>query len=222
MARLFITEREIKFISDITKEIVKDVNGQVIFIYPISEIKTTVHDVYNEAIKKIYDNPIAVDALVSAQYHQETKIGKFGPDQQYQVEAYVQYRDLVHKGIDINIGDFFSYGEIFYEVTNINVIKNIFGQVEHKDGIKIVGTKTRESQFKAQVLGPTDIGNVENDAVQKLFVQQRGFAENKEGETNDNRELQVIIDKPLTGPKEVSEQGAASDNSNHGTSFYDE
>lgn len=222
MARLFITEREIKFISDITKEIVKDVNGQVIYVYPISEIQTSVHDVYNEAIKKIYDNPIAIDALVSAVYQQETNIGKFGPDQQYQVDVFVQYRDLVHKGIDINVGDFFSYGEIFYEITNVNVIKNIFGQVENKDGIKLTGTKVRDSQFKAKILGPTDISNDDDDATQKLFVQQRGFSENKEGETNDIRELQTIIDKPLTGPKEVSENGAKSDNSNYGTSFYDE
>jgi len=35
MARLFITPREIDFISDITKEVIKDVVGQKIFFYKV-------------------------------------------------------------------------------------------------------------------------------------------------------------------------------------------
>lgn len=222
MARLFITPREMNFISDITKEIIKDVNGQVIYLYPISEIKTQAHEVYNEAVQKIFDNPIAIEALVSAQFQQETKIGAFGPDQQFGLEAFVQYRDMVDKGIEINIGDYFSFSEIIYEITNVNVMRNIFGQAEHKDGLKIVGTKVRESQFKTKLLGPTDDVYTDEDAMQKKFVQQRGFAENSEGETADKRDLQPIIDVPLTGPKEVSERGALSDASHHGSAFYDE
>ena len=43
MARLFITPREINFINDIGKEIVKDVIGQKIYYFPISHIKTQIH-----------------------------------------------------------------------------------------------------------------------------------------------------------------------------------
>lgn len=222
MARLFITPRELAFISDINKEIIKDVNGQVIYLYPISEIKTNTHTVYKEAVQKIFDNPIMIDALVSAIYQQDTKIDQFGADQQYQVEAYIQYRDLVHKGIQINIGDYFSFGDIFYEISNQSVIKNIFGQVEHKEGIKITGTKVRDSQFNAKIFGPTDISSDDLNAVQNKFIQQRGESEIDGVLTGDKRELQEIIDKPLTGPKEVSERGALSDNSNHASSFYDE
>ena len=49
MARLFITPREIDFINDTAKELVKDVIGQTIYYFQISEIKTNVHDVYEEA-----------------------------------------------------------------------------------------------------------------------------------------------------------------------------
>ena len=49
MARLFITPREIDFISDLTKEVTKDVIGQKIFYYKIREDLTNVHDVYEEA-----------------------------------------------------------------------------------------------------------------------------------------------------------------------------
>ena len=40
MARFFITQREINFINDIAKEVVKDVVGQKIYYFPISETKT--------------------------------------------------------------------------------------------------------------------------------------------------------------------------------------
>jgi hypothetical protein len=39
MGRLFISQREINFINDIAKEVVKDVIGQKIYYFPISEIK---------------------------------------------------------------------------------------------------------------------------------------------------------------------------------------
>ena len=58
MARLFITPREINFINDIGKEIVKDVVGQKIYYFPISKIKTRVHDIYEEAPEKVFENPI--------------------------------------------------------------------------------------------------------------------------------------------------------------------
>lgn len=224
MARLFITPRELNFISDITKEIIKDVNGQVIYYYSISEIKTKAHEVYNEAIEKIFDNPIAIEALVSANFQEDTKIGSFGPDAQYKLDVYVQYRDMVDKGIDISLGDFFSFSNLFYEITNVTVMQTIFGQAEHRQGLKITGTKVRESQFKTKVLGPTDISFTDPDAVQTTFVQQRGQVENSEGITGDKRDLQEagVLDKPLTGAKEVSERGALADDSHHASAFYED
>lgn len=224
MARLFITAREMNFISDITKEIVKDVNGQKILYFPISELRTKTHDVYNEAIEKVFDNPIAIDALIDAQYQQDTKISQFGIDAQYKLEVFIQYRDLIDKGIDVGEGDFFSFSDVFYEVTNVVVIKNIFGQAEHRDGIKLQGTKVRDSQFKAKLFGPTDAKYTDADAEQKTFVQQRGQVENSEGPTGDKRELydQGVLEGPLTGPNEVSERGAREDNSRNENAFYDE
>ncbi len=222
MARLFISSRELNFISDITKEIIKDVIGQKIYYYPISEHKTQSHEVYNEALKKVFDNPIAIDALVDNNFQADTKIDKFGIDAQFRIEAFVQYRDLLDKGINVNIGDFFSFSDVFYEITDRVVIRNIYGLAEHKDGIKLVGLKAREGLFKAVTLGPTDISRPEADAVQNTFVQQRGEAYDADGNpTGDKRDLieNGILDKPLTGPKEVSPNG---DPTNTGSAFYDE
>ena len=64
MARLFITPREVDLISDLTKEIVKDVIGQKVYYYRVREEYSEVHDVYEEAPEKIFDPPIEIEARV--------------------------------------------------------------------------------------------------------------------------------------------------------------
>ncbi len=222
MARLFLTTRELNFISDITKELIKDVVGQKVYYYPINEAKTKTDEVYNEALKKVFDNPIALDALVDARFQSDTKIDQFGIDAQFKIEVFLQHRDLVEKGIAVAIGDFFSFSDVFYEVTERVFMRNIYGLAEHKDGVKLIGTKARDGQFKALTIGPTDISRPDADAVQTTFHQQRGQAVNADGPTGDVRALQdpAVVGLPITGAKEVSPRG---DKDGSGTSaFYDE
>lgn len=221
MARLFITQREMNFISDITKEVIKDVIGQKIYYYSISESKTKAHNVYAEAIQKIFDNPIALDVLVNNEFQIDTKIDKFGVDANFKIEVYVQHRDMVEKGISPAIGDYYSFSDVFYEITEYKYMRNIYGQAENIDGVSLVGTRVRESQFKAALKGPTGIEYSDPDAIQHTFVQQRGLTENAEGPTADVRDLvrQGVLDPPLTGARQVSEKG---DVTGAGHSFYDE
>lgn len=228
MARLFITQREINFISDITKEIIKDVIGQKIIYYPISEIRTKTHEVYNEALKKVFDSPIIIDALVNSEFQTTTKIDKFGVDAQYLIEVYIQHRDLVEKGINVSIGDFFSFSDIFYEITDRTYMRNIYGMPEHKNGIKLIGTKARGGLFTAPIIGPTDISYTDPDATQITFVQQRGEALDHNGNpTGDVRDLvkNGVLDPPLTGPKEIVSVGndeSTSSSFSTDAAFYDE
>jgi len=221
MARLFITQREINFISDVTKEVIKDVIGQKIYYYPISETKTKTHAIYAEALQKIFDNPLIIDAIVSSQFQIDTKIDKFGIDTNFKSEVFIQHRDMVEKGISPAIGDYYSFSDVFYEITEYRYMRNIYGQPENIDGIALVGTRVRESQFKAILKGPTDIVYTDPDAAQTTFVQQRGFSDNADGPTADVRDLvrQGVLDPPITGPKEVSPRG---DSTGAGNSFYDE
>ena len=62
-----------------------------------------------------------IDALVDSP-KMETKTTKFGVEQTYKIEAYVQFRDLIDKNINVAVGDFFSYGDIFYEI-NVKQIR---------------------------------------------------------------------------------------------------
>lgn len=206
MSRLFVTQREIDFISDITKELMKDVNAQAIYYYSISELKTKTHPVYDEAEKKIFDNPIKIDAFVDNIFEQDTKIDASGIDKDYKVEVFLQYRDLVERGIEVSLGDYFTYSSITYEITEKKRTRNIFGLAEYADGVRIVGAKARKDTIQLVLNGPTDIKYNDADAVKDTFVQQRGVAETSEGETGDERALvkKGVIDAPLTGPKQVA------------------
>jgi hypothetical protein len=218
MSRLFITQREIDFINDIGKEVIKDVIGQKIYYYPISDIKSKIHTIYNESLNKVFDNPIEIEALVS-DYEQTQKINNFGVDNNYTIELYLHYKDLIDKGIIVSVGDFFSYGNNFFEITQTINLKNVYGLPEHRTGIKIQGTQVRESQFKTKIFGPTDIKYSDADAVQKEFEQQRGFEENSRGEkTGDKRDLieNGKIEKSIGGQRKIKI------NSSKDSSFYDD
>jgi len=220
MARLFITPREIDLISDLTKEVVKDVIGQKIFYYSISVTKTQIHEVYEESPEKVFETPLELDALVTWQ-PEEVKTNQFGSEEIYGIELFIHYRDLLDKGVEVSEGDFFSYGKIFFEVTSVIFDKQVYGQVEYKAGVKLVGRQARKSLFTSKVLGPTTEAESDPGAVQDTFVQQRGFDNNRQGETGDKRALQDkgVLEEPLTEPKEVSSKG---DSTGSGSSFYDE
>ena len=220
MSRLFITEREINYINDLAKELIKDVVGQKIYYFSISNIKSQVHDVYEESPDKIFEKPIEIDALVKYS-PQDVRTNRFGSEEYYSIECYLQSRDLLNKGITVHEGDFFSYGETFFEVIKSPATDVIFGQIEHKAYITITGKQSRKGQFLSKIFGPTSEAYSDADAVQNTFVQQRGFEKNRLGATGDVRDLQKngVLDAPLTGPAEVSPAG---DPDSVGSSFYDE
>jgi len=220
MGRLFITPREINFINDIGKEIVKDVIGQKIYYFPVSEIKSNIHDVYEESPDKIFENPIELDCLVKYE-PDEVRTNRFGSETYFSIEVYVQSRDMLDKGIELMEGDFFSYGTTFFEVIKAPASDTIFGQIEYQRFTTITGKQARKGLFLSRIFGPTDEKYSDEDAVQETFVQQRGFKHNENGETGDVRELRKrgVLDDPISGPKKVSSQG---DSTGVGSAFYDE
>jgi len=211
MARLFITPRELDLISDLTKEVIKDVIGQRIFYYPVRTDVTSVHDVYEESIEKIFDPPLELDALVEWSPG-EIRTNKFGSEKYHSIEARLHAQDLIDKGLRMKIGDFMSYGSVFFEITQVVTISKIFGQVEHLTGYKLVGKQAREGLISRSAPGPAAQTLETERVVQDTFVQQRGASENELGTTADRRELQADgkIEPPLTGPKKVSPDSVSS------------
>jgi hypothetical protein len=211
MARLFITTREMDLISDLTKEVIKDVIGQRIFYHPVRTDVTAVHDVYDESTEKVFDPPIELDALVDWSPG-ETRTNKFGSEKFHSIEARVHTRDLTDKNLRMKIGDFMSYGSIFFEITQVESISKIFGQVEHVTGYKIAGKQAREGLINRSTIGPAAQTLDTEVVTQETFVQQRGATENELGPTADRRELQADgkLDAPLTGPKKVAPDSTSS------------
>lgn len=194
MARLFIGPREVQFINDITKEFVKDVVGQCIHYFPISSIKSDVHAVYNESVKKIFENPIRLPALVG-QPEWTSKTTNFGPDLEAKLEVLIQFRDLLDKKINLSEGDMFSYDDVLYEILTVVGMNNIYGLAEYNTAWKITARSARLSEFEVTNLpGPRMTPN----DVQKVFEQQRGLPVTSGGEeTGDVREMRERLGKDM-------------------------
>lgn len=189
MPRLFITERELDFVSDITKELMKDVIGQKIYYYAIRTDATAENKLYQEAIAKVFDNPIEINCLTDWQ-PEETKTNKWGSEKYASIEIRLHARDLNDKNITIKTGDYFSYGSVFFEMTSVSTISKIFGQVEHITGYKISGKQAREGLVKKTPLGPYQEAFKLEKNVQEEFTQQRGEQKDAFNEvTGDIREL---------------------------------
>lgn len=207
MARLFVTPREVDLISDLTKEIIKDVSGQKVFYYRVREDVSNVHDVYEESPDKVFDPPVEIEARVEY-LPEEVRTNRFGTEEFYTINVFFHERDLIDRDIEVRPGDYFSYGSTFFEITSAVIESNVYGQIEHAIGTKVVGKQARIGQIDTIAPGPTSERDLEQEAQQETFVQQRGFSENRLGETGDKRQLQEdgVLDKPISEPKEVSKK----------------
>ena len=56
---------------------------------------------------------------------------------------------MIDKGITILEGDFFSYGSVFFEVIQAPDSNTIYGEIEHKSFMTIIGKQARKGQFDA-------------------------------------------------------------------------
>jgi len=218
MARLFVTPRELDFINDTTKELIKDVVGQKIYYYKVRPEYTNIHSVYEEAIDKIFDPPVEIECRV--QYEPEdVRVNKFGSEEFYTINCYFHARDLIERDLEIFEGDFFNFDATWFEVVKSTVDSIVYGQIEHSMGVHVICKQARQGSIDIDPLGPTSEQWTDPGAIQDTFVQQRGFSDNRLGETADVRNLQQngVLEAPITGPAEVSPSAGGIS-----SSFYDE
>lgn len=209
--RLFITHKEQSLIADWTREFMKDMNGQTIFYYPVSTIKSNIDSVYDETLQKIFENPIRIECLAD-QKKIEQEVGSFGVhSKNIRIDIYLHLRDLVKRNIVLNIGDFFVYGDTLYEIANLvkPEYNSVFGQEEYEFSILIkgegVGPSTTDFKYFQKAI--MDGKNFQDSKVQKTFVQQRGLAETEEGKTGDVRDLHEQIGEQLPEVALIQEEG---------------
>lgn len=212
MSRLFITQREQNLISDLTKEVIRDIAGQVIYYYAINELKTRNHELYNESPDKVFDTPIELPALVGSP-ESDIKTDIFGPERLQKLEVFLHYRDMLDIGINITTGDFLRYGDTLFEIVNVARLQNIYGHAESLDGYKLECVQARKGQFDAPQVGPSDVQFSDPDAVKKDFEQTRGAKSQNGIATGDKRDLQEngVLEPTEGGPAKVVEDATGSD-----------
>lgn len=210
MARLFIGQKEIQFINDITKEFTHDVVGQFILYMPLSTLRSAVHPVYDEAPEKIFDNPIKIPAMVG-QPEWASKNTAFGPQLECNLEVMIQVKDLDDKKITPSEGDMFMFDNTVYEILTLVNTNNIFGLAEYELTWKITAKSARLSQLDSNGIKnlpktPLGVGDT-----QMTFEQQRGLAVTSDGEaTGDVREMRERLGGNMadialgTGPRKVA------------------
>jgi len=233
MSRLFIGAREQQMINDWTKEFIKDVVGQYITYYPVSILRTRVHPVYDEAVEKIFDNPIKIDCLVD-QPQQGQTMGKFSLENATTLSVYIQNRDMLDKGFDVDVGDFFLYGNEVFEILSYNRVGDTFGEAEYNTYIKLTSKLARSGRFDLPTFKQflEDGIDFSNSTVEKVFEQQRGLAENSEGGTADRRQVRERLADDMAevalgeGPRKVSpddeKNKSDTDGKDSSSSFYNE
>lgn len=219
MARLFITPREIDLISDITKEVMKDVIGQKIYYYRVREEYSEIHDVYEEAPEKVFDQPVEIDALIEWD-SSKVSTNNFGTEKYQKITVYIQSRDMISKQIDLREGDYLSYSTNFFEITTVEYDQIIFGQIEYATGWRLTCTQARIGQIDKMPVGPTSEEYSDPDAVQETFVQQRGLEQNRLGETGDVRDL--IKKGKIEAPEKPAEVSTKGSPNKIESSFYGE
>lgn len=220
MARLFITAKEIQLINHWTSEFIKDINGQKIYYFPVSSLKTKIHSVYNESQKKIFDNPIEVSAIVGQPEWAAVQT-QFGVEQTSTVEVHIQYKELLDKGINIVEGDFIKYGSYFYEIFSFTNNNNIFGHEDYDVGYKLTAKLARASQFSgpnASRYSPEQQSvDFKESPEQKIFEQTRGLPENSFGQTGDSRQVLERLKDEMPeialgeGPRRVDDMNLVPD-----------
>lgn len=220
--------------NDWTKEFIKDVVGQFIVYYPISILKTRVHPVYDEAIQKIFDNPIKIDCLVD-QPERGQGIGSWTVEGTTQLGVFIQSRDLLDKGFEAEAGDFFIYGNEVFEVLTATEIGDIFGQAEYNVHWKLTSKLARSGRFDLPdfKLMLEDAKIYQDAQVLKTFEQQRGLDENDtDGALGDVRQVRQRLGDDMepialdSGPAKVIPDGEADTSDATGqdsaSSFYNE
>lgn len=148
MARKFITQREINFIDRVNKELIQKVVGQEVTYYAISVEKSRVNRLYEEAIQKVWDPPVLIDARVLWDNTNSTSTG-MGIDSKYPLEVYFHDLELRDRNVKPKEGDFIEFGQVFFEITSVTQPQIVFGQVNNRIMTKCVCVPSREGQFHA-------------------------------------------------------------------------
>lgn len=144
---LFLGAKERDLVKQIGDELIERVIGQTILYYPLSVEHTNFHEVYGEAIEKVFTDPVKVNVLVEWEGFQTTS-NNLGVDRVPSITVHFHKRRLMEdQDLFVSEGDFIVYGDSYYELVTINEPKQLFGQIDHRIEITAKCVKARKGLF---------------------------------------------------------------------------
>ena len=147
---LFLGKKERDLVKQVNDELIERVVGQEIVYYPIDQEITDYNNLYGEAIEKSFLPPIRVYALVDYQDTETKADDSTGVDKINTITIYFHNRRLTEdQDLFVREGDFILYGNFFYEITKLNLARQLFGQIKHKFEIVATCHYSREGLFDA-------------------------------------------------------------------------
>lgn len=125
----FFGKKERDFVKNITDEIVENVVAQTIIYFPIDTQKTNYHSLYNEAIKKVFNNPIRIAVLLEWKGH-ETQTTNYGIDKKAApLKIHFHKKRLTEdQNLMVKEGDFVQFNDEFWEIVDLSEPRLLFGQ----------------------------------------------------------------------------------------------
>jgi len=147
---LYIGKEERDLVKQVSDEIFENVAGQTIVYYAISLEHTNFNKLYGEAINKTFLPPIRVFAGVKWEGY-KTFVNNYGIDRRSSLSVYFHKRRLAEdQDLYVREGDFILYGDQFYEITDLNEPKQMFGQISNRYEIEAKAIKARSGLFNAK------------------------------------------------------------------------
>jgi len=144
---LFVGQKEKDLVKQVNDEVIEKVVGQTIIYYPVSLKDTNFHDLYGEAIDKVFMDPVRIYAMVKY-VSQTTTVTALGVDRIERINVAFHKRRLTEdQDLFVREGDFIQYGQYFYEILTLEEPKWLFGQVESSFEIAATCVRAREGLF---------------------------------------------------------------------------
>jgi len=191
--------------------------------------------VYEEALEKVFDNPIKLDVL-AGQPERGQEVSGWSLEDTTTLAVHIQTRDAKDKGVEPTPGDVFLYGDELYEILNVVEVGDMFGQAEYGIYYKLTSGLIRSGRVDFEAFRKLLIedGDFQASSIQKTFEQQRGLPETPEnGVTGDRRAIRRRLRDDMAdpalgeGPRKVSsdedpEDVSDTDGKQSSSSFYNE
>jgi hypothetical protein len=147
---LFLGKKERDLVKQVNDELIEKVIGQQILYYPIDMERTDFHELYGEAIKKTYLNPVRVYALVEFTDYVTEYLEGAGLDKGWEINVHFHKRRLEEdQDMYVREGDFVLYGDFYYEIVKLSEPNKLFGQVDHGFEISARCRRSRKGLFDA-------------------------------------------------------------------------